>query len=550
MNKDVIYIDVEDDITAIIGKVKASKEKIVAIVPPKRIGLLQSAVNLRLIGRAAETGDKRLVLITSNQALMALAASAKIPVAKNLQSKPELPEIAALDIDDGEDVIDGATLPIGEHAKMSQTGDSDNATDIAAAEIMEVTKPGDLPTSSDVPTRTRVKKASKVPNFNRFRKRMILIIVAVILFIAFMIWAIFIAPRATIVITARTTGSTVNQTVNLSDETATDFNTAVIRSITKTQQKKANIEFEATGKENHGKTASGSVTLVAQKCSGNPFSTPSDVPAGTIVSSGNQNYKTESATSFTGSGTSGGCYIYDATAATPISASGKGEDYNVNGGSFSVSDRADVTGSGSASGGTDDIVKIVTASDVQAARKKLVDGVDDSIKDTLKTQFDKDVTIIDDSFQTDIEGVTSSPDVGGEAASSPTLTGTITYSIVGIANNELDTYLKAALETNLEDQATQRVYDTGRDKIQFSDFTKKSGNTKVILATTGQLGPKIDDNEIKDKVKGKQYGDIQADLESISGVDSADTKFFPFWVNTVPNDPKKITVEFKLNEQQ
>ena len=54
MNKDVIYIDVEDDITAIIGKVKTAKEKIVALVPPKRVGVLQSAVNLRLLGRAAE----------------------------------------------------------------------------------------------------------------------------------------------------------------------------------------------------------------------------------------------------------------------------------------------------------------------------------------------------------------------------------------------------------------------------------------------------------------------------------------------------------------
>ena len=49
--KDIIYIDVEDDITAIIGKIKESKEKIIALVPPKRIGVLQSAVNLRLLAR-------------------------------------------------------------------------------------------------------------------------------------------------------------------------------------------------------------------------------------------------------------------------------------------------------------------------------------------------------------------------------------------------------------------------------------------------------------------------------------------------------------------
>ena len=60
MQKDVIYIDTEDDITAIIGKVKDSSQKIVALVPPKRIGAMQSAVNLKLVQRAAEQAGKRL----------------------------------------------------------------------------------------------------------------------------------------------------------------------------------------------------------------------------------------------------------------------------------------------------------------------------------------------------------------------------------------------------------------------------------------------------------------------------------------------------------
>ena len=62
MNKDVIYIDVEDDITTIISKIKASKERIIALVPPRRIGVLQSAVNIRLLARAAISADKRIVL--------------------------------------------------------------------------------------------------------------------------------------------------------------------------------------------------------------------------------------------------------------------------------------------------------------------------------------------------------------------------------------------------------------------------------------------------------------------------------------------------------
>lgn len=114
MNKDVIYIDTEDDITAIIGRIKDSKEKIVALVPPKRIGVLQSAVNLRLLTRIADSTNKKLVLITNNKALIALSATARIPIAKNLQSKPEFAEISALDVDDGDDVIYGNQLPVGD----------------------------------------------------------------------------------------------------------------------------------------------------------------------------------------------------------------------------------------------------------------------------------------------------------------------------------------------------------------------------------------------------------------------------------------------------
>ena len=131
MQKDVIYIDTEDDITAIISKVRASEHKIVALVPPKRIGAIQSAVNLKLVQRAAKNADKKLVIISSNTALMALAGSADIPVAKNLQSKPEVAEVPALDVD-GEDVIDGEDM-------LTEKDSSIEAA--AVAEGLEATTP-------------------------------------------------------------------------------------------------------------------------------------------------------------------------------------------------------------------------------------------------------------------------------------------------------------------------------------------------------------------------------------------------------------------------
>ena len=113
VKKDVIYIDVEDDITDVVNKIKSSKERIIAIVPPKSLGIFRSAVNIRLLSRTAQKNDKKIVFITNNSALKTMSAAAKIPVSKTLQSKPEIPEIDILEVE-GDDVIDGESLPISE----------------------------------------------------------------------------------------------------------------------------------------------------------------------------------------------------------------------------------------------------------------------------------------------------------------------------------------------------------------------------------------------------------------------------------------------------
>src|SRR5436190_21684876 len=89
--KDTIYVDAEDDITAIIDKVEGAKNKVVDLVLPKRTAALQSIVNMRLLKRSSKNANKSVVLITTEQALVPLAGAAEIHVAKSLQSKPEIP---------------------------------------------------------------------------------------------------------------------------------------------------------------------------------------------------------------------------------------------------------------------------------------------------------------------------------------------------------------------------------------------------------------------------------------------------------------------------
>ena len=546
MNKDIIYIDVEDDITAIIGKIKASSDKIVALVPPKRIGVLQSAVNLRLLARTAETNNKHLVLITNNQALVALSAVAKIPVAKNLQSKPEIAEIAALEIDEGEDVIDGSQLPVGELAKTAD----DIQTDEVSEAIGTIDIEGDSPGTINTMPKNTVKSGIKVPDFSRFRKKLFISIALVPIVIAFFVWAIWFAPAAKIIITANTSPAPVSMALKLGGTTATDISKNTIQTISKQIKKDVSVDFTATGQKDLGAKAAGSITI--RNCD---YSDGFSLPPGTeFTTDSNQVFVSTVSVSvpkFTGLPSACTLAGNNAGKATvTVQASASGETYNNAGVSYAISGipiSANVDAIGTAMiGGTTRMATVVTADDIQKAGQALVDLSTDDTKQQLIKQFTNGETVITDSFVVSHADAVSVPAVGAEATGGKAkLTSATTFSITAIAKSELEAFLNDALNKQINNK-TQRIYNNGIDKISLSGYLKTDSVSTINIATTGQIGPNIDSASIKEQVKGMRYGDIQALLSGIQGVSNVDTKFSYFWVNTVPNDVKKIDVEFVL----
>ena len=551
MNKDVIYIDVDDDVTAIIGKIKTAKEKIVALVPPKRAGALQSAVNLRLLDRMAKAEKKQLVLITNNQALVALSASAKIPVAKNLQTKPELAEVAALVVDDGDDIIDGADLPVGDHANSVKVKDG---TAIAAATMRSddidatdldidgeaVAGPVAASTVAKAGMAKTAKKSSKskIPNFDVFRKRLFLWIAGGVALVALLIWMFVFAPAATIVITASTTPTPVNATVTLGGTAATDFSKGIVNSTSQQTQKNETIDFTATGQQDNGQKATGTVRF-----STSSFAGLGTIPAGTkLTSSGGLVFTTDQPVtlSYQGGTSSSGT--------TPVTAAASGEKYNGASGSLSgAPSNVSANFVGSSSGGTTNVVTVVSSDDIERAMGQLQGNSTDSQKSDLKKKFTNGEVVIDSSFTVDRGTATSAPAQGAAApGGKATLTVPTTYSIQAVPKNELDKYLKASLEANLTDKNKQKVYSTGVDTATIDNYQKNGDTMTATVTSTGAVGPIIDENAIKEEVKGKRYGEVQQTLQSMDGVKSVDVQFSYFWVQTVPNNTNKIKIEFKV----
>ncbi|HSW92250.1 MAG TPA: hypothetical protein VLH14_00045 [Patescibacteria group bacterium] len=548
MQKDVIYIDTEDDITAIIGKVRASDHKIVALVPPKRIGAIQSAVNLKLVQRAAGQADKRLVLISSNAALTALAGSANIPVAKNLQSKPEVAEIPAIDIDDGEDVIDGSDMVAPKGSAGSKLDDAIAAADDDLGVSAGTAAPVRPVRATPNGPRAAGSRGIKIPNFDKFRKKLFLIGAAVVLLIGFLVWAIVFAPAAKITITARTSDSSLNTLVKMGDSLTTSLRDGTVKSVTKTVKKDVSVSFAATGTKNVGDKAAGSIVM--QVCvSTFPPSTPATIPAGTIVTSAGNQYVTNTAATFSGVGYGNGCANYK-SGSVSITASAGGAAYNTSSSaSFTVGSNAGVTAQGSASGGTDKNVQVVQQSDVDTVSNNILSSTDnDTAKKSLQDALGSDYVVLDGSFKSDTSAVKPSPAVGTEADSGKgALTGSVTFSMVGVPKKELGTFLDAYFAQQIDGQDNQKVYDNGIKGVSFTNVNAVDSGFTANITTNGKIGPKIDDKALKEYAKSKRFGEIQSYVKSINGVEDVDIKFSPFWVNSAPNDVNKIHVEFKVN---
>jgi hypothetical protein len=550
MNKDVIYIDVDDDITAIIGKVKDSKEKIIALVPPKRIGVLQSAVNLRLLNRAATQQDKRLVLISNNPALIALAAAAKVPVAKNLQSKPELAEISAVEVDDDDDVIDGNQLSVGDHAK---TVEPDSAIEKALRDDAANTTKATPPAPGETPPRPRAKSGVKVPNFNSFRKKLIFGIGGGVLLVGFLIWAAFFAPSATVIITARTSDTSTNAKVTLSQSLTTDASASTIKAVTQEIKKDTVVEFDATGTKQVGEKASGSITI--RNCD---YADGFSLPAGTTFTAAGKSFTSAAATSVPGytSPSSSTCTLAGASAGkatVSVQASDLGSSFNLSARTYTIDSiptgsKVSATGTDMA-GGTEREVKVVSGSDIEKATDKLKQENTDAIKAQLKDQFDDSVKVLDSTFTVNAGDAASTPAVDQELATGKAkLSSSITYTMTGIDSSEYGKYLDAYFAKSIESKTDQRVFENGAKGVSFTNVNATDGGYTANIVATAKIGPKIDDSQIKNTAKGKRYGEIQSSIEAIQGVDDVDVKFWPFWVSAAPNDASKIKIEFNLNE--
>lgn len=565
VGKETIYVDVDDEITAVIDKVQNAKSKIIALVLPKRATVLQSIVNMKLLKRTAENANKNLVLVTSEAGLMPLAGAVGLHVASTPTSKPSIPSAPALPGDEPEDVeaplniVDGtadetdddfdpdaaATKSVGELAASGVASalkpqDVDESIDMAADEdSIGANKGGEQPT-----TKLKKNKKLRVPNFDSFRKKLALAAVVLLVVVGGLIYSLTALPHAEI--TIHTNNSSIATNVNYTIDTGTkalNTDNKIAPAIAQTQQKTSTQQVPASGQQNNGEKAVGTVKFTAQKCTQPIGAPPAALQTGSSVSSGGKTYILQDDVTYSFSGfTQGGtCANYTSNTAN-IQALKGGADYNTSAGAtFAASGGA--SGTGAAAGGTDNITKIVTQGDIDGATAKMTSATDTTaVKQQLVSGLQgKNAVAVPTTFQSGDPQVTTSAKAG-DAADTVTVTSVVTYTMFGVQKSDLTAIVEKNVNSRIE-KGKQVILDNG---VANAKFTQSNPSTttgaNVGISVQSIAGPQLDANALKSQLAGKKKSEVRTYISQTPGVKSVDVKMGPFWVETVPGKVAKVKV--------
>lgn len=534
--KDTIYVDKDDEITAVIDSVTSSKEKVVALVLPKNAEVFQSVVNMKLLKKAGKKANKNVVLISSDDGLKVAAAEAGLHMAPTAKSKPSIPKLSS------KAAPEVAVIEAGEASSDEAQASSDlvNEKETDVSSDSEET----LKMDDDAKVSKKSKKSVlKIPDFSSFRLRVSLAIAAVIILVVGWIFAFIVMPKATVTITADTRRVDVSgefTATNDADEFSADENILPAELVEVVKEDSATVP--ATGEKNVGKKASGEVQFSAQNCES--LSVPSNIPAGSVVRSNGNEYLTEESASFNFDSFSGGCLNFS-SGSTGITAAEGGTAYNLADNSeFSVDNRSSVEGSGSAKGGTDETATVVSEEDITTATEQLAGTVTAAASEELQAKLrEQGYQALTQTIKEADSKTTRSAEVD-EEVEEVTLKRTVTYSMLGINAEDID----ALLEDLLRDEKSliredENIRDNGRSSAVIQVINSDDRSSQVLrLQTVAVLGQTFNTDLIAEQIAGKRRGDIEAELEAREGVKEVSVEYAPLWVTTTPKSADKITV--------
>jgi hypothetical protein len=484
MTPDILYLDNDTEITEAIEKLKAAKGQEVRVVAPARSGLMQSAVNLKLLKTAAHDSNKDLVLVTTDKAATGLAGMLGLMVARNVKADAAVPEADAAPVHPSHEptVIDDSK------PTKSKPSDADDLPIKSNLPKDRVVTDGDKPQKA---------KSPKVPNFGGLNKKMAWVAIGIGALLVFVLTYIFL-PTATINVQANAKKLPLNFRFTAdASTTKSDYGAGIVAAQKLENTKDTQVSFTATGQKDVGNKATGTVTV--KNCDD---TSTHNLAAGSTMTASGKAFTTNSSVTIPAGTAGGGVVNCSSGVDVGITASQNGDSYNLNGATFAISGFSNLyKATGSTSGGSSKVVTVVSGDDVKKATQQAQGQLGSNMKQDLINKAGDQYYVFEDSFKSDTVSATPSVAEGSEATSNVTLTLKVKNTAFAVLKKELNALFEAQAKKQLS--SDQQIYQSGYEDAKYSNF-KQNGDTMQIQAdTTTYYGDQIDTAAIARESAGK-----------------------------------------------
>jgi hypothetical protein len=563
----ILYLEVDEDITSAIDKLLKVKDQTVSIVVPKRSTLLQSIINLRLLKKSADEAGKRLVLVTNDRTATNLAGRVGLPVAENLKAKPVLP---------------ATPLEQPGHATDDVVEDEEEPPADAAEEMAPVTataaaKPGPTtpviarravgPDDTDGPSESKEttsdERASseakpgvsmpnlKIPNFDKMQKRLLWVGLGIgLLVVVWILSVVLETATVTLYVQGNKVPNDFNFTVDPTTQT-TDVNSQTLAGQNLQLSKNLTQAVNATGTKTIGTNASGTMTI--DNCLD---SSPHTFVAGTQFSSGGKIFaSTQNVVVPGGQGSFSGCSA-PGVATVNVQASQPGDSYNLAAGPYTIvnvpaseqqGQNSIIAKGGQMSGGTSQQVTVLSQADVDKAVAALSSQDKDASTKALAAKAASDSHIFADSLVQTVGTPTVSPAVGSQTQTA-TLTLPVSYTELAVLNKDLQNLAQAQALIGVGNG--NQVYDNGLSSATISVGQKNPGGVDTFSFNASAYGGQIlDTKKIANSLRGKRFGDATDIAGQQPGVQRVAITLFPSWSLGLPMFSNNIKVKISVLSQ-
>jgi len=490
-----IYISEDEEIATIADKViKAKFAKIFLVIPPRAL-LFQSPVNLRILKEEADLRGTELIIVTTDQLGTMLAEKIGIKCVKSI---------------------------LGEKKDSAIT--------------IESKKPKVFIKRKSVAQKDQnlLKNYSGGSFWRVYRNKLIYIFPALLAVLSIVFANVFL-PTANIFVLAKQNNfeRIIEASLSLNAEKNSEKEIPC-RQLEK--EEKFSQVFPATGEKDIKDYSVGRVTIFNEWDSlKHTFSAGSK-----IISENGKVFKLQDTVTVSGFSRSDGKDVAGKVIAE-VKAEEPGSDYNIKPGKFfflglkgsEKYDKIYAESSSKMSGGRISKKSVVSKDDILNVNKTIAAYIEKV--DSSNFGVGDGEIVLEKSINGHIASLFISSNEG-DSVDSFKVEATIIRNALALDKNAIKGFSASYLEENIADIKTEVISFLGDDT-----------GGKIKIRVTGESSENISEEKLKDMILGQSKSDAQKILGNLNSIENISIKFWPFWMNKIPNNTEKVNIFLDRN---